>query len=323
MLITNQTNTDYWFGPLHLPAGVGQQITVDDTSATSLYLTNDQVADAINNLYISAKITVASAAAPFPRPTGVPSLLHGDGAPEGLVYAPQGSVYMRRDGTQTNGGVLYLKTTGVTLNTGWLDLATATGVAVASPTGTLVAYAGSSAPTGWLICDGSAISRSTYSTLFGVISTTYGAGDGSTTFNLPDLRGRVAVGYAASGGHADVSTLGVNDGQAVANRRPKHRTSDNKTVGIGTLGVSDPGHNHGGATGTSSRMLAGNNDGGANNITQTGTGTATLPTLPISTGTTGISLTGAPSLGGSIGTNNANDALDTPSYIVLNHIIKT
>jgi hypothetical protein len=70
-------------GPLHLAAGVGQTLNVDDTSSTSLYLLSDAVADAINNLYAAGKITVASAAAPFPRPTGVPELLHGDGAPEG------------------------------------------------------------------------------------------------------------------------------------------------------------------------------------------------------------------------------------------------
>lgn len=46
MLVTNQTTQDYWFGPLHLLAGVGQQLTVDDTSATSLYLADDAVADA-------------------------------------------------------------------------------------------------------------------------------------------------------------------------------------------------------------------------------------------------------------------------------------
>jgi len=55
-------------------------------------------------------------------------------------------------------------------------------------------YGGSSAPTGWLLCDGSAISRTTYAVLFAVISTSYGAGDGSTTFNVPDLRGRIPVG---------------------------------------------------------------------------------------------------------------------------------
>lgn len=122
MLITNQTIQDYWFGPLHLTGGVGQTLTVDDTSETSLYLLEDAVADAINNLYSSGKITVTGAAAPFPRPTGVPQLLHGDGSPEGLVYAPQGSMYMRRDGTGANS--LYTKTTGVTINTGWENYTT-------------------------------------------------------------------------------------------------------------------------------------------------------------------------------------------------------
>jgi hypothetical protein len=120
MLVTNQTTQDYWFGPLHLLAGVGQTLTVDDTSDTSLYLTDDTVADAINNLYASGKIAVASAAAPFPRPTGMPEVIHGDGSPDGVHYAPQGSLYMRRDGGDA--WHLYVKTTAVTLSTGWVAL---------------------------------------------------------------------------------------------------------------------------------------------------------------------------------------------------------
>jgi hypothetical protein len=58
---------------------------------------------------------VTSAAGPFPRPTGVPELLHGDGSPEGRVFAPQGSVYMRRDQAG-----LYVKATASTLDTGWV-----------------------------------------------------------------------------------------------------------------------------------------------------------------------------------------------------------
>lgn len=118
MIVTNQTTQDYWFGPLHLLGGINQQLTVDDTTATSLYLTDDSVADAINNLYISGKITVASAASPFPRPTGMPEVTHGDGSPEGIVFAPQGSLYMRRDGADA--WHLYVKSTAVTVNTGWL-----------------------------------------------------------------------------------------------------------------------------------------------------------------------------------------------------------
>lgn len=76
------------------------------------------------------------------------------------------------------------------------------------PAGTMVQWGGSSAPTNWLLCDGSAVSRTTYATLFAAIGTNYGVGDGSTTFNLPDLRGRVPVGK--NGG--SFGTLGASGG---------------------------------------------------------------------------------------------------------------
>ena len=81
------------------------------------------------------------------------------------------------------------------------------------PTGSLMPYAGSSAPTGYLLCDASAVSRTTYATLFGVIGTTYGAGDGSTTFNLPDLRGRLPMG-AGTGTGLNSSGTGLPSGTA-------------------------------------------------------------------------------------------------------------
>ncbi|HEY3944785.1 MAG TPA: hypothetical protein VGL78_06140 [Solirubrobacteraceae bacterium] len=113
MLVTNQTTQDSWFGPLHLLGGVGQTLTVDETSDTSLYLSDDAVADAINNLYGSGKITVSSAASPFPRPTGMPSVMYGDGSPEGPVYAPPDSLYLRRDGGDL--WHLYVKSTAMHL----------------------------------------------------------------------------------------------------------------------------------------------------------------------------------------------------------------
>jgi microcystin-dependent protein len=60
------------------------------------------------------------------------------------------------------------------------------------PAGTLIDYAGTVEPIGWLLCDGRAVSRTSYASLFSAISTSYGAGDGSTTFNIPDFRGRFA-----------------------------------------------------------------------------------------------------------------------------------
>jgi phage-related tail fiber protein len=62
-----------------------------------------------------------------------------------------------------------------------------------TPTGVILAFGGSSAPAGYLLCDGAAVSRATYAALFAVIGTGYGVGDGATTFNLPSLKGRVPI----------------------------------------------------------------------------------------------------------------------------------
>jgi microcystin-dependent protein len=70
------------------------------------------------------------------------------------------------------------------------------------PVGVLVPFAGSTSPAGWELCYGQAISRTTYAGLFTTIGTTYGSGDGSTTFNVPDLRGRVSAGKDDMGGTA-------------------------------------------------------------------------------------------------------------------------
>jgi microcystin-dependent protein len=300
MTITNLTNQDYWFGPLHLPAGNGQTLIVDDTSDTSLYLTDDTVADAINTLYAAspAKISVTGAAGPFPRATGTPEVLHGTGSPEGMVYAGQGSIYLRRD--NSGGTQLYQKTTGIHVNTGWIAISGS----IINPSGTIQMWGGTTAPLGYLMCNGAAVSRSTYADLFAAISTGYGAGDGSTTFNVPDLQGRIAVGL---GTNASVNALGLNDGQSVANRRPHHRTTK-------ALSISDPGHVHveqteGGGSSGSGTWKPQRSD---NSVYP-----SSDPSITTASATTGISISG------SIGTNNANDALDTPSFIVVNYIIKT
>jgi microcystin-dependent protein len=74
------------------------------------------------------------------------------------------------------------------------------GAAVAAvPTGVVATFARNTAPTGWLKANGAAVSRTTYATLFSAIGTTFGVGDGSTTFNLPDLRGRFTRNWADDG----------------------------------------------------------------------------------------------------------------------------
>lgn len=78
------------------------------------------------------------------------------------------------------------------------------------PAGTIVQWPTATAPSNWVICDGSALSRTTYASLFAAIGTTYGVGDGSTTFNVPNLKGRVAVGL--DGSQTEFDTLGETGG---------------------------------------------------------------------------------------------------------------
>jgi microcystin-dependent protein len=100
-------------------------------------------------------------------------------------------------------------------------------------TGAIIPYAGSSAPDGFLLCDGSAVLRASYPDLYRVIGTTYGAGDGSTTFNVPDLRGRTVVGVNA--GDVEFQTLGQKSG---------HKSLQAHSHGGGT-GLNNASHTHG------------------------------------------------------------------------------
>lgn len=91
---------------------------------------------------------------------------------------------------------------------------------MAVPAGIVMSFAGSDAPEGWLLCDGSAVSRTDYADLFTVIGTTYGSGDGETTFNLPNLSGRVAIGVSNS--HALGTTGGEETVTLSETELPEH-----------------------------------------------------------------------------------------------------
>lgn len=86
--------------------------------------------------------------------------------------------------------------------------------------GIVMPFAGSTAPQGWMLCDGAAVSRTTYAALFAVIGTTYGAGDGETTFNIPNLAGRVVIGSSQS--HALGTTGGSETVTLTADQLPAH-----------------------------------------------------------------------------------------------------
>jgi len=116
-------------------------------------------------------------------------------------------------------------------------LATAT-IQLLAPTGAINAYAGSIAPSGWLLCDGAAVSRATYADLFALIGTTYGAGDGTSTFNVPNLKGRVAVGRDATQTEFDVlgETGGAKTHTLTTGEMPSHsHTADGDLTAASSL----------------------------------------------------------------------------------------
>lgn len=143
-----------------------------------------------------------------------------------------------------------------------------TGLEKAAPKGSIIMWPTGTAPTQWLICDGSAISRTTYADLFAVISDDYGNGDGSTTFNLPDLRGQFVRGVdntagtdpdAASRTDRGDGTTGDNVGTKQAGQNASHTHTQNN----GTLVVRRTG----GAIGSENISVGGPGSGNSNTFT--------------------------------------------------------
>lgn len=138
------------------------------------------------------------------------------------------------------------------------DVATLGTVKDAMPIGAVIDFAGYNAPAGWMLCYGQAISRATYADLFAAIGTTYGHGDGSTTFNLPDCRGRVTAGKDNMGGTAvyRLTTYGGVDGAFLG------ATGGNQTH---TLTIDQmPWHSHSGTTSTNGAHYHTSISGGVN-----------------------------------------------------------
>lgn len=140
------------------------------------------------------------------------------------------------------------KITGVPEATAPSDLVTLSQLQAAAPIGSVLSFAGSTPPAGWMLCAGQAVSRAAFSSLFNVIGTSFGSGDGTTTFNVPDCRGRVIAGKDDMGGTdatrlsffgTIAKTIGGAFGAAThlltAGQMPRH-----------SHGVNDPSHVHAG-----------------------------------------------------------------------------
>lgn len=141
------------------------------------------------------------------------------------------------------------------------------------PTGTIVATARSTAPNEkWLIAEGQAVSRTTYATLFAAIGTTYGAGNGSTTFNLPNLKGRVPLGAgtppnAGEGttAHALAAVGGEQNHTLTEAEIPSHSHVTDNIVMLHQEGVAGGRHPEEAGGGTSTQHTRATGGGGAHN----------------------------------------------------------
>ena len=109
-----------------------------------------------------------------------------------------------------------------------------------TPVGVITAYAGDTAPDGWLLCDGSAVSRTTYANLFSVLGTKCGVGDGSTTFNLPNIKGRSLVGVDPD--DTDFNVVGKTGGEKEHTLTVDEIPSHHHDVGWDYEGAAGSGH---------------------------------------------------------------------------------
>jgi len=196
-----------------------------------------------------------------------------------------------------------------------------------APTGTVLPFAGSTAPEGWLICQATAVSRTTYAALFAVIGTTYGTGDGSTTFNLPDMRGVFPRGsgtngtgnYGGATGHTPAGGSLANKGRQLTRNNGLTATAGTTTVSGNTGNVSNDHSHYAGQLSGQVSPGAITSPGSGWNCVNSGTRDSSHTTSGITSnhvhGWSGTTSAAAISIG-------AGDTETTPAFLALNYIIK-
>lgn len=228
--------------PISNPVVSGQIIDVNWANPTLV-----DIANQLNNVYTRDGLL---------GPLGPFAVIDGSVSSPSLTFSSEPALGFYREST----GVLALAAGGNTVVrfvpsgvsvTGGVNVNGAiskNGTPIAEvPTGTILDFAGSTAPLGYLVCDGGPVSRTTYAALFAVIGTIWGAGNGSTTFNVPDLRRRVGMGAGGVQLAGPGISLGNAGGQELSTIDTNNMPSHTHGINDGTHAhyVNDPGHTHG------------------------------------------------------------------------------
>lgn len=197
--------------------------------------------------------------------------------------------------------------------------------------GSIYAYAGNTIPSGFLLCDGSNVSRSVYSDLFDVIGISFGSGDGSTTFGLPDISGRVAIGTSqqrqlGSTGGSESVILDGNSLPAHTHEVPQHSHQSAVTVSTPSLShtVTQPAFNYNRPNQTASTIYTATSGSNAYAGTTSSTATRSADAVIDDHPATACTKTGSVSDCGSmttssVGSGNAHNNMQP--YLVLKYII--
>lgn len=285
-----------------------------------------QVGIGTNNPNSSAQLDVTSTSKGALMPRMTEAQRTGISSPaEGLL------VY------QTDGAAGFYYYTG----SAWTNLTS--GGTGGVPSGTIMAYAGSTAPDGWALCSGGTVSRSANASLFAAIGTTYGAGDGSTTFNLPDLRGRAIFGKDNMGGSTasrltsaggiDGTTLGATGGAQTVTLSESNLPSHSHSFTGTSVTTSSNSHTHtyqdayfaenfsGGTGGNSRYGTSAGTDNDNSFYWRTSSNTHSTSASNISTGSTAHTHTVTAE--GTIGNTGSGTSFGVVNPgIVMNYIIK-
>ena len=253
---------------------------------SALTITRSTMASTFGGSVITPASTTSAASFRVPHGTAPTSPVNGD------IWSTTGGMFVRINGTSVSLTVDEEQT-------------------LSRLRGAITAYAGTSIPSGFLLCNGAAVSRTTYAALFAIIGTAYGAGDGTTTFNLPDLRGRVPVGVDNMGGSdagrlSSANTLGTAGGAEThtlsAAETPSHTHPFSATTS------TDGAHTHS-TKGEDGDGIAGS----ANTYHVSGSGAQT----GASAGSHSHTVSGTTGSAGSGGAHN-----NMQPFITLNYIIK-